>query len=74
MTTAQKAARQIIAGLLAEGNAKRSTAFGESLGSVDLRSAAARKAASTPAPGRCTDCGAHSGKYRRCYHCAQEQN
>jgi hypothetical protein len=62
--SAPKAARQIIAGLLADTKT----------GTVDLRSAAARKVASTPAPGRCIDCGAHSGKYRRCYDCAQEQN
>lgn len=73
MSTAQKAARQIIAGLLADENKKTSTVFGQSLGRVNLRAATARRVVATPAPDRCIECGAHCGKYRRCYDCAQEE-
>lgn len=38
------------------------------------KATAAPSYASGGAPGRCIDCGAHSGKYRRCYDCQQEEN
>lgn len=67
MTTAQKAVAAINAGLQADARVKQA-AFGARLGSIS----AATHNHLTKQTGRCTQCGAYSGKYRVCYDCKIE--